>query len=285
MIDVKIKLVVDSTCEVPKDIIEKYDIAVVPLTINWMGKSFKDGIDMTSDELFAKLATVQDHPKTSQPAVGEFAEVYKKALDEGYEKIISIHITAGFSGTTQSAQAAAEIVGVDKVAIIDSQTTTMGAGWLAIKAIEGLEKGLEFDEIVKQTKEIIKNTKVVIYLDTLEYAVRGGRVSKLKGIVGSMLNIKPVIYFEDATVKEFSKSRGKNKAIDSFVDSYEKLFGVGEKQPIKIALGYGTDKAYAEEVLIRIKEKYNVTEGFVFQSGVTIAVHGGPDFLTCCGTW
>ena len=281
----KIKLVVDSTCEVPQDLIEKHDIAVVPLTINWMGKSFKDGIDMTADEFFSKLATVEDHPKTSQPAVGEFAEVYKKALEDGYEKIISIHITGGFSGTTQSAQAAAQMVGADKVTIIDSKTTTMGAGWLAVKVIEGMENGLSFDEIIKQTEEIIKTTKVVIYLDTLEYAVRGGRVSKLKGIMGAMLNIKPIIYFEDATVKEFSKSRGKNKAIDSFIESYEKRFNVDEKTPIKMAIGYGTDKAYAEEVLVRFKEKYNVTEGFVFQSGVTIAVHGGPDFLTACGTW
>ncbi|QNO14401.1 DegV family protein [Alkalicella caledoniensis] len=281
----KIKLVVDSTCDVPKELIEKHDISVVPLTINWMGGSFKDGVDMTSDELYAKLVSVDDHPKTSQPPVGEFAEVYQKALDSGYDKIISVHITGGFSGTTQSAQTAAEMVGSDKVKIIDSQTTTMGAGWLAVKIIEAMEQGLEFHQIVEQAEKLIETTKVVIYLDTLEYAVRGGRVSKLKGVVGSMLNVKPVIYFENGTVKEFSKSRGKNKAIDSFIASFEKLWGVDANTPIKIALAYGTDKAYAEEVLGRMKEKYNLKEGFVFQAGVAIAVHGGPDFLAACGTW
>src|SRR5690554_4786757 len=174
----KIKFVVDSTCDLSKDLIEKYDIAVVPLTINWMGKSFKDGVDMSSDEFFSKLVSVEDHPKTSQPPVGEFAQVYQKALDDGYDKIISVHITAGFSGTTQSAQAAAEMVGKDKVRVIDSKTTTMGAGWLAVEAIKAMEKGLSFDEIVEETEKIIATTKVVIYLDTLEYAVRGGRVSK-----------------------------------------------------------------------------------------------------------
>lgn len=281
----KIKIVVDSTCDVPKELVEKYDIAVVPLSVQWMGETFRDGIDMSSNEFYEKLVTVSDHPKTSQPPVGEFYEVYKKALEEGYERIISIHITSGFSGTCQSAEAAAEMVGIEKVAIIDSRTACMGAGWLAVKAIEGIEKGLSFEEIVSMINRIIETTKVVIYLDTLEYAVRGGRVSKLKGLVGSMLNVKPVIYFEDAQVKEFSKSRGKNKAIETFINSFEKLFNVDRSKPISIALAYGTDKAYAENVLQRMKEKYNVKEGYVFQTGIAIAVHGGPNLLAACGTW
>ncbi len=281
----KIKFVVDSTCDVPKELIEKYDIAVVPLTVNWMGQTFKDGIDMSSDEFWEKLTTVEDHPKTSQPPVGEFAEVYQKAFDDGYDRIISIHITAGFSGTTQSAQNAAEMVGADKIRIIDSQSACMAAGWLTVKAIEFMEQGMSFDEIVKNVEKTIETTRVVIYLDTLEYAVRGGRVSKLKGLVGSMLNVKPVIYFENATVKELSKSRGKNKAIESFVNSFEQLFNVDSQKPIRIALAYGTDKEYAEEVLAKLKEKYNVTEGYVFQTGIAIAVHGGPNLLAACGTW
>lgn len=281
----KIKIVVDSTCDVPKELIEKHDIAVVPLSVQWMGETFRDGIDMSSDEFYEKLVTVADHPKTSQPPVGEFYEVYKKAIEDGYDKIISIHITAGFSGTCQSAEAAAEMVGIDKVTIIDSKTACMGAGWLAVKAIEAIEKGLSFDEIVDLIKNTIDKTRVVIYLDTLEYAVRGGRVSKLKGLVGSMLNVKPIIYFEDSQVKEFSKSRGKNKAIESFINAFEKLFNVDKTKPISIALAYGTDKAYAEEVLEKMKEKYNVKEGYVFQTGVAIAVHGGPNLLAACGTW
>lgn len=282
----KIKIVIDSTCDVPKELIEKYDISIVPLSIQWMGETFRDGVDMSSDEFYDQLVKVEDHPKTSQPPVGEFLDVYKKALEEdGYDKIISVHITGGFSGTTQSAQAAAEMVGSDKVKIIDSQTTTMGAGWLVVTATEEIEKGTAFEEIVEKIEKQIETTRVVIYLDTLEYAVRGGRVSKLKGIVGSMLNVKPIIYFENGTVKEFSKSRGKNKAIDSFIDSFEKLWGVQADTPIRIGLAYGTDKAYAEEVLKRFKQKYNVQEGFTFQAGVAIAVHGGPDFLAVCGSW
>ncbi|SHK21435.1 EDD domain protein, DegV family [Anaerobranca californiensis DSM 14826] len=281
----KIKFVVDSTCDVPKELVEKYNIAVVPLTVQWMGETFRDGVDMTSDEFYDKLVKVDDHPKTSQPPVGEFYEVYKRALEEGYEKIISIHITSGFSGTCQSAETAAEMVERDKVEIIDSKSACMGAGWLVIKGIEAMEKGLDFSGIIAEIKKAIETTRVVIYLDTLEYAIRGGRISKLKGIVGSLLNVKPVIYFEDGMVKEYTKSRGKNKAIESFIDAFEKLFGVDQNKPIRIALAYGTDKEYAQEVLEKLKEKYNVQQGYIFQTGIAIAVHGGPNLLAACGTW
>ncbi|WP_350344186.1 DegV family protein [Proteinivorax tanatarense] len=281
----KIKFVVDSTCDIPEETIEKYDIDVLPLEINWGEQVYKDGVQLTKEEFLKKLAESDTIPKTSQPSVGEFAKVYEKAFKDGYEKIISVHITSGFSGTYQGAEAAAKMVDSKNIAVIDSFTATMGAGWLVFEAIELMEAGTSFEEIIDKLEAKRENSKVIIYLDTLEYAIKGGRISKLKGIVGSLFNIKPIIYFENKVVKEFSKSRGKNKALQSMVNCMEELFSIDSQKEVKVAMAYGTDRKNAEKVMEKIKEKYNVTESMIYQIGSAVAVHGGPGLLAISVTW
>ncbi|WP_353893810.1 DegV family protein [Proteinivorax hydrogeniformans] len=281
----KIKFVVDSTCDIPEELVKKHDISVIPLEINWENETYKDGVDLSKEQFMRKLEESDTIPKTSQPSVGQFAKVYEEAFADGYDKIISIHITAGFSGTFQGAEAAAEMVNSKNIAVIDSYTTTMGAGWLVLEAIKLVENGASFEEVVEKIKVKRENSKVIIYLDTLEYAIKGGRISKLKGIVGSFFNIKPIIYFENKMVKEYSKSRGKNKALQSMVNCMSDLFSIDENKEVKVAMAYGADRIDAEKIMEQIKEKYNVTESMIYQMGSAVAVHGGPGLLAMSVSW
>lgn len=192
----KIKIITDSTADLPKEIYEKYDIEVLPLLINFGEESYLDGVEINTNEVFERIRNENILPTTAQVTPNRFVEIYKKYLAEGY-KIISIHMSSVMSGTYQSACIAKEMLESQDIIVVDSQNVTAALGILVLKAVKLIEKGYNISEVEEKLNSIRNKVKLSVYFDSLEYLVRGGRISKTAGMVGGMLGIKLILEIKD----------------------------------------------------------------------------------------
>ncbi|WP_370223872.1 DegV family protein [Cytobacillus sp.] len=201
----KIKIVTDSTADLSSELIEKFDIEVVPLSIHIEGNTYLDRVDITPSEFMRKMKEAKELPKSSQPPAGVFAEVYDRFGDQGYE-ILSIHMTGGMSGTVQSAESAAAMSHAN-VTVIDSRYISKALAFQVLEAAKMASEGKSIQEIVSRLETIRGNTKLFVVVDTLENLVKGGRIGKGKAMIGSLLNIKPIASLEGGVYTPVAKVR------------------------------------------------------------------------------
>ncbi|BAL80550.1 DegV family protein [Caldisericum exile] len=268
-----IKIVVDSTGYIPKDIIEKYDIKVVPLKIRFGSEEFKE-TNISIDEFYRRLTTTNELPKTSQPSPQDFIEVYKPLIEEGHE-IISIHLSQKISGTINSARIAIEALKTDKIKIVDSMSTTFSIRFLAEYAISLIEKGFHFDEVYKETLNATNRIYNRFVLYHLRYLVEGGRLNKAEGLLGEILNIKPVLSFTNGEVKIESVARSLNRAKEvllKFIKEINETKGIE-----RLAIIHGINKD-VEEFEEKVKEISKVPVEKLL-CGAVIGVYGGPEWI------
>jgi DegV family protein with EDD domain len=201
----KIKIVTDSTADLSSELLEKFDIEVVPLSIHIDGDTYLDRVDITPSEFMRKMKESDELPKSSQPPAGVFAEVYDRFGDQGYE-ILSIHMTGGMSGTVQSAESAAAMSHAN-VTVVDSRYISKALAFQVLEAAKMAREGKSIQEIVSRLETIRSNTKLFVVVDTLENLVKGGRIGKGKAMIGSLLNIKPIASLEGGVYTPVAKVR------------------------------------------------------------------------------
>ncbi|KOR25608.1 DegV family protein [Clostridium sp. L74] len=266
----KIKIITDSTADLPKDIIEKYDIEAIPLFVNFGDTVYKDGVDIELGQLFTKIEKENVFPQTSQVNPQRFYEYYKRYIDEGYS-IISIHISSKMSGTYQSACLAKDMLDSKDITVIDSNNVTSGLGLLVIKACKLRDEGLCIDEIVKGVKETIPHVKSVLAFETLDYLVKGGRLSKTAGFIGNVLGIKPILTVKNGEMVVKDKVRGSKKAIRAI---FEYIDRVGLKQGEPCVLLHVQNK----DILGTLREHLNKDETDFIECmvGCVVGIYAGP---------
>ncbi|OOM16357.1 DegV family protein [Clostridium saccharobutylicum] len=270
----KIKIITDSTADLSNDIYNKYDIEVLPLLINFEEKSYLDGVEINPKMVFEKIEKEGILPTTAQVIPNRFMESYKKYLDEGY-KIISIHMSSAMSGTYQSACIAKEMLESNDIVVIDSQNVTAALGILVLKAAKLRNKGYDIIQIENELNNIKKNVKLSVCFESLEYLVRGGRISKTAGIVGGILGIKLVLDIKDGLMSVKDKIRGTKKAINKIIDDLENS-NLDEDVPVILI---DVDNVEIKEALKKYMIENNVN--FIECSvGSTVSIHSGPH---CCG--
>ncbi|MCM3243466.1 DegV family protein [Cytobacillus firmus] len=201
----KIKIVTDSTADLSSELIEKFDIEVVPLSIHIEGNTYLDRVDITPSEFMRKMKEADELPKSSQPPAGVLAEVYDRFGDQGYD-ILSIHMTGGMSGTVQSAESAAAMSHAN-VTVVDSRYISKALAFQVLEAAKMASEGKSIQEIVSRLETIRSNTKLFVVVDTLENLVKGGRIGKGKAMIGSLLNIKPIASLEGGVYTPVTKVR------------------------------------------------------------------------------
>ncbi|EWG09692.1 DegV family protein [Cytobacillus firmus] len=201
----KIKIVTDSTVDLSRELIEEFDIEVVPLSIHIEGNTYLDRVNITPAEFMKKMKESDELPKSSQPPAGVFAEVYDRFGDQGYE-ILSIHMTGGMSGTVQSAESAAAMSRAN-VTVVDSRYISKALAFQVIEAAKMAREGKAIQEIVSRLETVRANTKLFVVVDTLENLVKGGRIGKGKAMIGSLLNIKPIASLEGGVYTPVAKVR------------------------------------------------------------------------------
>ncbi len=269
-----IRIVTDSTADIPPELAEQHAITVVPLIVLFGDEQLRDGVDITSEKFFRRLVREPILPTTSQPSVGAFREVYERLRDEGATEIVSIHVSAKLSRTIESArQAAAELDGV-RVTHINSELTTLGLGLGVIAAAQAVEAGNTVEEVEATARDHFRRTHLFILVDTLEYLRRGGRIGRAQELIGSLLQFKPLLALEDGEVVPIGRARTKARAIE------ELLRRAAEFRPIAEAMAVHAttpeDLEYLVERIHGIAPDAPITLGRVTP---VIGVHTGPGAL------
>ncbi|HDP69903.1 MAG TPA: DegV family protein [Actinobacteria bacterium] len=231
----KVAIVTDSTADFELSYYEKHDVSMVPLTVRFENEMFKDWIDIKPKEFYQKLMASNVLSKTSQPTVAEFEEVYKR-LSEKCSHIISIHLSSKLSGTIQSAQIASENVDIP-VTIIDGKLASLATGVLVDLAVKARDEGKTAKEIIQVVEKASEKTKILFIVDTLKYLQLGGRIGKAQALVGSLLNVKPILTLEDGVVAPLKKVKGTKKAIQEIVSIVKK--NINQSRPYYLVLAHG----------------------------------------------
>ena len=275
-----IKLIGDSSCDIPARYEEEYNISIVPLTVEIDGNTYKDRIEISPAEIFDKLKTSKNFPKTSLAGPELFLEQFRKAKDEGYDTVIAITIPAVASGTHQAAKIAAEMMkeeapGLD-ITVVDSQMLSFPIGYLLVEAGRMAKDGASKQEILDRIHYLQLHTNVYFTVDSLEYLRKGGRISAAKAVLGTMLDLKPILTLKDGLVEQVENVRGEKKAMARMVELIALHKGAAPLE--MVAVGHGTVPGKVEFIQKKLASSLGVTETETFEVGVVIGAHAGPGF-------
>ena len=263
-------VVTDSTADLPDAWRERYGIEVVPLKVLFGKETFRDRVDMTSDEFFTRLAASTSLPTTSAPSPGEFAEVYRR-LAQDHDGCISIHIGTRLSATAEAARVGAQAVEGFKVNVIDSQTVSMPMAFLCRVAAQCNS----LDEATAAVEQRVKKCRVLALLDTLRYLEMGGRLSRAQAMIGTMLDVKPLLLVsENAEIKPVDRVRTRSRAIPRMVEFFR------SEMPVEtVAVMHAQAADEAERIAGELRRELPDLELPIGQIGCVLGTHTGPKAL------
>ena len=267
-----VKIVTDSSSDLPADIIKELDITVVPLYVRFGEQVYRDRVDITEDEFYLRLVRGSTHPSTIQPSPQDFVSTFQKLIDEGAEGIISINISGKLSGTLNSATQAKEAIKNCPIEIIDSEILSVGLGLIVISAAKMAKSGARYDDIANHVRKVLPVTHLLGLLDTLKYVQLGGRIGKAKALLGTLLNVKPILTLRDGEVMPAGQVRSRNKGIERL---FEFVRGVDIDG---LALAYNTTPDEARVLADRFAEAGISDKKHIIMSriGPMLGVHMGP---------
>lgn len=214
----KVAIVTDSTCNLPAELVEQYNIYVIPQILNWEGKSLLDQVDISTEEFYERLPKSADLPKTSQPSPGQFTEFFTQVAEDA-DSIVGLFVSEFLSGTLQSAHLGAQAMGEYPIEIVDSRSVSLGLGLLVTAAARYAAEGHDYREVAEYTRGLVPRLRVMFVVDTLDYLHKGGRIGGAQRLMGSMLSIKPILHLEDGRIEPLASIRTKNKAIQAMIDT------------------------------------------------------------------
>ncbi|MBO0702072.1 MAG: DegV family protein [Candidatus Dormibacteraeota bacterium] len=217
-----VAIVTDSTSDLPGELAGRLGVTVVPLTLTLEGTSYRDGVDIGPDDFYRKLERSGGLATTSQPSIGEFSEVYKRLLAD-HDQVLSLHISSRLSGTAGSAQQAADMVDADRITVVDTQVVSMALGLAVLVAHRVISQGADAHEAADRTRQVVDGMKVYCVVDTLEYLHRGGRIGRAGALLGSMLQVKPVLAVQDGVVTPLERVRTKERALKRLITLAESV--------------------------------------------------------------
>lgn len=271
-----IKIVIDSTSDVTQEIIDKYNLKMVPLTVNFEDGSYLDKAELSTEVFFDKLSKTDKLPTTSQISPGVFIETFSEILLRG-DEVLGIFLASEFSGTYESARMAKDMIGSDRIHLIDSRSVCLGTFSLIMEAIDLVYQNKDIHEIVEILNSLKNKTVVAAGLDTLKYLEKGGRLSKGQAMVGSLLNIKPIITIKDGQITVIDKIRGKNKTVKWFDDWIEEnKFDLTNKT---VLLFHAQNIEQLKVLRNTIEDKYQIKNIIEAEVGPVIGTHAGPGVL------
>ncbi len=255
-------------------------LSYIPLRITLDGKTYNGGEDFTSDEFYAMLGQTQGFPTTSQPSPGEFADLYR-TLSKSDPDILSIHVSSGLSGTVNAARLGAEMVPEARVTLVDSQTLSCPFGWQVQAAAHGIQKGWSMEKILSKLKEIRAKSEGIFTLASLRYLIHGGRISHIKGLLASMLNIKPIIGVEKEKGKYYQQGQAftLKDAIVKLIERLQHFFPQGTHLRVQPLHGHNPDSAAF--LVETIKKHYPVSLEPLTAIAPVLGAHTGPSIVGC----
>lgn len=272
-----VQIITDSTAYISKEYAKENNIEIVPLSVELCGEVQKEGYPGEYVEYFKKLAESKEFPKTSQPSAGDFIEAYNRAFQRG-DEIIAILISSKLSGTYNSAVVASELTNPDKITVIDSETAVANLKTLIEKAVKLSKNGASRQEIVEMVNRDKINTSINLTVDTLEYLKRGGRLSNSKALIGTILNIKPIIGLINGRLVPVDKVKGKKKAIETMID----MIPNNSKH---ITICHVQNYEEASKMKEMVSQRITNALISIDELGPVIGSHIGPKGIGICSSW
>lgn len=271
-------IIVDSSCDLPKEVLEKYNMVMLPLGINFEDEVYADKVDITPAEFYDKLKAADELPKTSQVTPDAFMNAFKKELDRGHE-VVCITIGSQASGTYQSATIAKNELESDRIHLLDSEGLCMGTGTLVILVAKKLEEGKTIEEAIQFGENIRSKIEHLFSVDTLVYLKKGGRIKATSAVIGEILNIKPILTVDKAITQTIGKVRGRNKVIDFFMNHMKENIDLDATEFMSIA--HACSEKAAKKLESKIRETFDFDGEIIFtEVGATIGTHSGPGTIS-----
>lgn len=275
-----IKIMADSTCDLSQEIVERYNIGIAPLNITIEDKTYRDKIDLTSDEFFERLPNLEELPTTAMPSPKAYIQIIEDAMKEGFTEFLCICMSSGTSGSYQSAVIAKDLFfeenpGVDiKIHVVDSKSMSHGSGWLILKSAQLLEEGYTFEELIEFNESYKKQIKHFLCVEDLKNLIKSGRISNTGAVIGEFLRVKPIMSMKDGKGAIVAKVRGTNRALKYYVEEFKKR-NFPEWTNFVI-IGYSSDINIAEQLKDRmIKHAKFTGDIHIMQMGVAVGTHVG----------
>ncbi len=269
-----IKIVTDSTADLPESIVKEMDITVVPEYLRFGDQVYRDQIDITEDEFYQRLINGPVHPQTAQPSPKDFAVIYSTICQKA-DAIISIHLSSKLSGTYSSAvQGKSTVSTACQIEVIDSRQVSIALGLIVIQAAKLAKSGMALKSIVDEISRVIPEIKMLILFDTLKYLAKGGRIGKGKALVGALLNVKPLLTIKDGELVPSGQVRTRSKGIEVLLNFVKNPEDIED-----LAVLYSTTPNEAHSLVDRVSSIWTKDRVILARLGSALGVHGGPGVL------
>lgn len=275
MANKKIAIVTDTTCDLSDEVLKLNNIFMVPMQIVYETRSYRDRMEITADKVYEMLD--KEIPKSSLPLPEDVKKILDRIVEDGYTDILYISISAGLSGTYNLIRLLAQEYTKLNIEVVDSTNLSMGLGFLVMEAANVIKKTGDIKAAVQRINTVRKTMSTMFVLNTLDYLKKGGRIGKVEGTVGNLLNIKPIIAVnEEGVYYTVTKGKGFKKAVNAMVEEIKNRYG---DKPIVVAVVHGTLPDGAQNLLDSLKEKLNITASYITQVSPVLGVHTGPGLL------
>lgn len=271
--------VTDSTSYLPEELRKQYDIHVVPQVLIWEDETLLDGIDIQPGEFYERLSTAKAMPTTSQATIGAFRELFDPLVEAG-RPIICVLISAKLSGTIQSAEQAKAMFPGAQIEIVDSESAAMAMGFQVLAAARAAQAGKPFDQVLQLAREAKKRTGVVLMVDTLEFLHRGGRIGGAARLLGTALNLKPILELQDGVLEPVDRVRTRSKATARLLDLLEER--IDGRPNVRLAVLHAAAEPDARALLELAAERVRPVEQVFSEVSPVVGAHVGPGTLGMC---
>ncbi|QZY56275.1 DegV family protein [Crassaminicella profunda] len=271
----KIAIVTDSSCDLPDEVVQEYDIKILPLRIIYSSKEYRDRVEISAEEVYGKLE--EEIPKTSLPSPEDVTDLFERLKEEGYTHVLGLFISSGLSGTYNMVKNLTDSFKELEIKLLDAKNLSIGLGFIVLQAAKEIKISNDFLKAYEKAEKGINNSKLFFVLKTLDYLRKGGRIGVVEGTIGELLGIKPVISVdEEGKYYSYTKVRGRKKSIEELYKiAKEKL----TNKRCYVAVMHGYAEKEASNLLERIKEIGNVEETFFGQISPVLGVHTGSGLI------
>ncbi len=274
----RVTIVTDSTAYLPQEYVQQYSIRVIPLTFTWDGKTYRDGIDMGPDEFYTRLSQSSSFPTTSQTPVHAYEELFRSLIAEGKNQILVLPISSGISGSVFSAQQARTMFPDADIEVLDTRLVSMALSFQVLAAARAAEQGASLQECKEVAEKAYDHIGVYFTVDTLEYLSKGGRIGSAKRLLGTALNIKPLLMIRDGKIELVQSVISKRKAVERMVQLVEQ--GIDGRSPVRISVFHALAEQEATELLWRVSKQFNVVESILSHVSPVVGSHVGPGTIS-----
>ncbi len=274
----KIALLTDSMCDLPRDVIQKFKVKMLPAKVVYPDREYSDRVDIQPEEVYCRMP--EEIPSTSLPSLEEIREALEEIRNEGFTHVLAVHISSGLSGTYNAVEFICRDIKDLTIKVIDTRTLSMGTGWIVLDAARSIKEGLAFESIIERIHRLQDSMRVYYILETLEYLRRGGRIGRVAAVLGEFLHLKPVISVgSDGKYFTYCKAKGRKKSIEKLVQIVETA--AAEKE-INLAVVHGGAQQEFQKLVERMRKIPNIKELVSSDISPALGVHTGPGLLGVC---